>query len=430
MQNTGGTKLALKLTPVSTAERSPDHAAGATAPAAATAAAAAEQGTVGADGGAAVGLDALSSILNQVFSGVFGGGMSAEEANETRRQRRRAHLRSLQAHDGNSLTVLQTYLTRAGTWANLARPRGLLPVLSPAQAAQSRLPMVHLSEVTRAALDVIDEYMLSRDMSFEDVFDSNVDEGQRSAGAAKMRELMEKGREDAKKTEEQLAAALARLDSPGDAGAARDGAAPSAEAAGAAANRDSAAPTSEQPNSPPSATADGLAGDTQRRRVRVPYEFMPLSLLAYNFLLQESVDVQRQYQGALQKASEDLERAFTSDVCGEEAGMFTNSQVRPVVRSSVPTCLPQSQVARGVRRVTHKQEADEGSLKCSTGVLCTGGTGGRRHRCSTKCGLAHGAGAHGRHLPGSRHVGQPQLHRQPLPNRDVTRLCRNSQGAR
>ena len=161
------------------------------------------------EGGPAVGMDALGSILSQVFSGMLGGGSSADLSAQ-RRERRRRHLQSLQVHDGNSLTVLQSYLSRVRNIDSLGEPRGMMP----AQSYRMGNGRVQLSEITRASLKVIDDYTERHDTDLIAELGRLAGEALPEATSDKLVKLIERARKAAKRAEDAIAQALAQLDQP------------------------------------------------------------------------------------------------------------------------------------------------------------------------------------------------------------------------
>jgi hypothetical protein len=326
--------------------------------------------------GSAVGLDALSSILNQVFSGVFGGpaGMDAAQLAEERRARQTQHIHSLQDHDGNSLTVLQAYIDRCQNHLNLARPNLLLPVVNPTHARHSGQPLVQLSEITRAALAVIDEYQNVHATDICSALGEMSGSPLPEAAVTMLTELIAKARIDAAKTDNDLAAALERLtaSAPGteaaqvpdgvtgtvaepterqeDANAPTiaglSGRASTSEGAGSgspealcalhgrlrvsdatrAASAGSGAADEDDTGSGVEQMEGGGRG-AQRRRALVPYEYLTLALVAYNLLLQQSRGVVNSFQAALARESASMHRSLVADLVHSDVSVFSGTQV-------------------------------------------------------------------------------------------------------
>ena len=170
------------------------------------------------------------------------GGSSAADLNAQRRERRRRHLQSLQSHDGNSLTVLQSYLHRVRDLDTLGQPRGMMPVLTPSQSYRMGNARVQLSEITRASLAVIDDYAQRHNTDLIAELGRLAGEPLPEATAEKLTKMVERARRAATRAEEAIAQALAQLDHPSSGQELRRNGQPAGDAgAGANAAADAAA---------------------------------------------------------------------------------------------------------------------------------------------------------------------------------------------
>ena len=301
--------------------------------------------------GAAVGSDALSSILSQVLTGAFGGVMRSEPAQMSRARAARltAHARSMLAHNSNSFSVLLAYLQRTRAAGGLAEPSGMHPILPPAQAALAGRSLLHFGELTRALVHTLDGCAQPGDTDFMDAFarvtGATVPEGV----AQRLRVLMAKARTEAHRDEERLRTALAFLENPqrfageGAPGAeaveeADMAAARAADSAGAVPDdapprvREVArwlegrrvvseiqAPRRPRSDEAPRAAEDGADVDAA-------YEFHPLALIAFVLLATEAAAATQRYQEAIAASVGDLQRSVLHDM-GAAAAAYPATRV-------------------------------------------------------------------------------------------------------
>ena len=360
-----------------------------------------------ADGGgeagnaSTVGIDALSSIFSRFFGGGLGGGtrMSRAEIAAVRRARRRRYLRGLQAMESNSLTVLSAYLGRTEGREHLARPRGMLAddSLTPAQAQSLGLQGVQMSEVTRAALSIIDTHVAARSSDFLSEVAALGGPGTELAPEARERlsNALQAARKDAARAEDAIRTAMQRIDEQeataqaeggsNDGGAAAGISASAAASAGTGGDAAGAVPgggavsgaapagggtagsatdTSavQQQARPSDASAPGVgessaqaspepgvgqpvprgSQDRQRRSQRgsrsgrgsghrsrrARYEYLPLVLIAYTFVMQRAECTIARYNAAMQESFAGMRQALGGELGASTASTFPQTQVR------------------------------------------------------------------------------------------------------
>jgi hypothetical protein len=292
-------------------------------------------------------MDALSSILNQVFTGVFGGAARTDPrlASDMRAARLRINIRSMLAHNSNTLTVLAAYLARANATENLSMPPAAHPVLPPQQAAALGRPMISLKELTRAVVHAIDSCTQEDDGDFIGALSRVSGVTVTDKVARRLRELMANAREEAAREERGLRRALRFLQNRHRFIAGAEGAEEVDEQEMRLA-REAALNPNEYPEDTPHRVreiAEWLIGEREAAELQGPqnlqersapatggapaYEFQALAGLAFVLLAAQSVALTARFQTAVEEQASGLLSAFLSDL-SQEGSNFPATGVR------------------------------------------------------------------------------------------------------
>jgi hypothetical protein len=244
-----------------------------------------------------------------------------------RAARLRVNIRSMLAHDSNTLTVLAAYLSRANASDDLTTPPAAHPALTLQQATVRGRPTVSLRELTRAVVHAIDSCTQDGDDDFVAALELASGSPLSQNVAQRLRQLMAKARDEAGREKRRLLRALHFLQNRHRFTAGAAGAEEVGEEEMRAA-REAAQNPNELPADLPNRVreiAEWLIGEREASNLQGPpgfrerggepaYEFQELAGVAFVLLAARSVSLMGRYQASVESRFSRVLSSFLSDL--------------------------------------------------------------------------------------------------------------------